>query len=334
MNPSPPPASRPPPGKRARRRVLGALVALAALAAYALSGFYFVQPERRAVVRWFGRVPAGQKLPPYGVGPGVHYALPWPICRVDRPQTTAVRQVYVGTLPEQRAAIEHGDVAAMQASPASDILTGDVNILKVTMAVHYRIGNVVEYVLAAERPDELVRATVQAVLIETLGAIPVDEALTSAKSRLENLTQQQAQRLLDAYGCGLKLVATNIETIEPPRAIAPAFMDVVSAKKDGEREIDRAVAEANRILPRARGDAAKLAEEAQAYLQQRLSRARADAYSFLELLAEYRAAPEVTRDRLRLQTFERVLARVRTILADSKPGETPARVLIVDEAPE
>lgn len=305
----------------------------ALLAAYLLSGFYFVQPDERGVVRWFGVTPESQLQPPYGVGPGLHYALPWPMCRVECPKTTEIRQVTVGVTPELRAAIERGEIWALRASPAGDVFTGDVNILKVTLIVHYQVSNPVAYLFGTTNPDELVRLTVQGVLIKELAKLPVDDALTAAKARIENQTRDQAQTRLDAYGCGIRLVATNLESLEPPRAIESAFKDVVSAKKDGEREIDRAVAEANRIVPRARGDAAKLLEESQAYSQERIQRARGEASSFLSVLGEYRQAPRVTADRLRLQTFERILAKARKIILDDKPGEPPTRVRIIDKAP-
>ena len=318
--------------RRCLRNVILALLGI--LVVYALFGFYFVQPDERGVVRWFGRVPESQQVPPHGVGPGLHYAPPWPICRLDVPKATVVRRVFVGMLPEQREAIAQGDTEAMRASPKSDVFTGDVNILKVTMAVQYKLADPVAYLFASADPDKLVRVAVQGVLIEELAELPVDEALTVAKAKLENDTYGRAQSLLDAYGCGVQLVATNLESIEPPRAIASAFKDVVGAKKDGEKAVDEAIAEANRILPRARGDAAQVLEEARAYYQTRVSRARGETDRFLNLLAEYRRAPGVTGDRLRLQTFERVLAKVRKIIVDSKPGEKPTRIRIIDEAPE
>ena len=333
----PQPSPSGPSSVRRRRTATGAVLALlAALIVYALSGFYFVQPDERGVVRWFGRVPEGLRKPPHGVGPGLHYAPPWPVCQVDVPKTTVLRRVFVGMTPEQRGAIMRGDVNAMRASPSSDVFTSDVNILKVTMAVQYKLLNPVAYLFATEDPDELIRVTVQSVLIEELAKLPVDQALTAAKSKLENDTRQRAQRLLDegSYGCGVQLVATNLESIEPPRAVVNAFKDVVSAKKDGERAVDKAKAEANRILPRARGDAAQVLEESRAYYQTRVSRALGETDRFLNLLAEYRLAPGVTADRLRLQTFEKALARVRKVILDTKPGEKPIRIRIIDESPE
>ena len=249
-------------------------------------------------------------------------------------KTTEVRKTTVGMLPEVREAIAQGETWAMRTSPASDVFSGDVNILKVTMVVHYQVLNPVTYLFGTVDADELVRVTVQGVLIEELAKLPVDRALTDAKAKLELDTSRQAQELLDLYNCGVQLVATNLESIGPPRAIVSAFQEVVSAKKDGEKEIDRAIAESNRILPRARGDAAQICEQAQVYAQARVKFARAESESFLHLLSEYQQAPDLLIDRLRLQTLEVVLEKVRKIIVDDKPGDPPTRLRIIDEQPQ
>lgn len=328
-----PPASLPAASDARRLRLLAAGVAALGLVAYAASGFFFVQPDERGVVRWLGRVPDSQRIPPFGVGPGLHYALPWPLCTVDRPKTTEIRRLFIGLEPALREALARGEIWAMQSSPASDVLTGDVNILKVTMAVQYQVMDPVAFLFAAEDVEKLVRLTVQSVLIERLAGLPVDQALTTGKTALERQTQERAQTLLEQLGCGVRLVAASLQAIDPPEAIAAAFNDVVSAKKDGERAVDRAVAERNRVLPRARGEASQKLEEARAYAQTRVSRARGESDRFLSLLAEYRRQPQLLTDRLRLQTFERVLSRVRIYLLDNKPGEPPARLRIIEARP-
>jgi membrane protease subunit HflK len=210
------------------------------------------------------------------------------------------------------------------------MFTGDVNILKVTMAVQYQLSDPAQYLFGAADPDELVADAVQAVLIEELAGVPVDEALTIAKAELQTTTRARAQRLLDRYGCGIRLVATNLESIEPPWAILAAFQDVVSAKKDGEKSVDQAVTEANRILPRARGEAATAREEAEAYRHERVTRARGQAARFLSVMTEYRKDPEVFRQRLLLQTLETVVPRIRTYVLDSQPGDPPTSLRIIE----
>jgi membrane protease subunit HflK len=310
-----------------RSAVLVAVLAVAV--AYFGAGFYFVQPNERGVVRWFGHIPDSQKR----VEPGLHYALPWPICRVEKPKTTEVRRVYVGLHPDVRGAIARGDIQAIAASPRTDMLTGDINILKVTLVVQYQVCDPAAYLTGAEDPDGLVRNTVQAMLIETLAGLPVDRLLTTAKVELQTKTLSQSQALLDRYGCGVRLVATELESTDPPSAVAEAFNEVVSAKKNGEQAVDQATARANTVLPRARGEASRIRQEAEAYRLGVVNRARGDANRFLQLLAEYRKAPGVTADRLRLETFDQILPNVRVYVLDNKEGDRPTNLKIIDGAP-
>ena len=314
---------------RVRRAwIISAVIVL--LGAYLSSGVYFVRPNEAGVVRWFGQASAASRRVP----PGLHYALPWPVCQVDRPTTTDVRRVYVGMLPDEREAIARGDMQTIIVSAASDMLSGDVNILKVSLVVQYQVSDPAAYLFGTAAPDALVRDTVQAMLIEALAGLPVDQALTAAKSRLQAETLSAAQDLLNRYGVGVQLVAANLQSIEPPRAVIAAFQEVVSAKKDGERAVDAATTEANRIVPRARGDAARIHEEAEGYRQMRIGRARGDAARFLSVLAEYRKSPEIFRQRLLLQTLETVLGRVRTYVLDHQPGDPRTNVRIVEPAPD
>ena len=299
------------------------------VAVYLASGFYFVQPDERAVVRWFGRAPDAYRSVP----PGVHYAPPWPFCRVSCPKTTEIRRVYVGQGLEEREAIDRGEIDALMSSPASDMLTGDVNILKLTMVIQYQVADPADFLFGTEDPERLIRTTVKGVLIDTLAATPVDEALTSAKALVQLETLSWAQALLDRYGAGVRLIATNLESMAPPRAIIDAFQEVVSAKKDGEKAIDFAVAEENRILPRARGEAARIREEAAGYRQTRISQARGDASRFLSVLAEYRRAPEVFKRRVFLETLERVLPSVRTYVLDQQGDDPPTKMRIIEANP-
>lgn len=301
-----------------------------ALAIWLATGIYFVAPDERGVVRWFGRVPPGLA----SVSPGVHYALPWPFASVDTPRTSEVRRVTVGMTLEQRAAIADGEIEAIAASPSTDMLTGDVNILKVTLIGQYQVTDPVAYLFGAEAPDQLVHDTLNGVLIEKLAGMPVDAALTTGKAALQLEVQQAAQAALDRYGCGVQLVSTTLEAIEPPRAIIKAFQDVVSAKKDGERVIDSATAEASRILARARGQAARENAEAEGYAERRVSAARGEVARFESLLAAFRENPAVFKQRLLLQTMEAILPRMKIYVIDEQADDPPTRVRIMEPQPE
>ncbi len=305
------------------------IAAPAIVAAYFASGIYVVEPDERAVVRVLGHAPETHRRIP----PGINYALPWPFCKVDCPKTTEVRRVYVGLTPEQRAAIETEGLEAIEAGLPSDLLTGDVNILKATVVAQYQVSDPARYLFGVADPDRLVKNTVQAVLIEALAGLPVDEALTTAKTAIQLEVLTKSQTRLNEYDSGVRLVATHLEAIDPPKAIIAVFQDVVGAKKDGERAIERAYAERNRILSRARGEAAQIHEEALGYEQSRLSRARGEAGRFLSVLPEYLKSPAVYEKRRLLQTFETVLPKFHTYILDSDHGQGTTRVRIIDTSP-
>jgi membrane protease subunit HflK len=306
---------------RALRRVGWLLTALA-IAAYFASGFFFVQPDERAVIRRLGRIVEPQ------ADPGLHFAWPWPIGRVDKPRTRQVRRVTVGMDPETRAAIAAGDLIAATRSPGSDLFTGDTNIVKATMVAQYQISAPDQYVTRTAEPDRLVALAVQAVVVEAVGGYSIDSALTSAKAQIQNHTRQGAQEMLDRYACGIVLLSVDLESIEPPPAITGAFRDVASAKKDQERQIDQAESYANQIIPRAQGRAYELRADAESYRQRRIQEARGDADAFRALHAEYAKAPVVTRTRLLLDTLARIVERAETYVLPPESDGTPMKLTI------
>ena len=316
------PAGPQPIGRLTRR--LGWVALLIGVMAYLCSGIYVVQPEERGLVRRFG------KIVERNVQPGIHLAFPWPIDRVDKPKTTEVRRVTVGLSPEDAEAIAMGDIAAISRTLETDILTGDENILKATMVVQYHIADVADYLTGVDDPDRLVRTAVLAILVDLLGGLSVDDALTVAKGPLQTQVALRAQERLDEYGCGIKVVSTDLAAVDPPLAVIDAFKDVASAKKDCERSRDEAITYRNSLLPQARGMAVEKTQEAQGYYTTRIQGARGRADRFLAQLQAYQQAPEVTRDRLRLQTFDRILPNIKTYILDTKPGEPASRLRLVE----
>jgi len=317
-NPNP----RPKADRRRAARAVVAACAVLALAAYLASGFFFVQPDERAVIRRFGRIVEPQ------ADPGLHFAWPWPVGRVDKPRTRQVQRVTVGMDPETRAAIAAGDLIAATRSPGSDFFTGDTNIVKATMVAQYQISAVDQYLIQTAAPDALVALAVQSVMVEALGGYSIDDALTSAKAQIQNYTREHAQQMLDRYACGITLVAVDLESIEPPHAITGAFRDVASAKKDQEKQIDQAKSYANQIIPRAQGRAFELRADAESYRQRRIQEARGDADAFRALHAEYAKSPQVTRTRLLLDTLARIVEQADTYVLPPDAQGPPMKLTI------
>lgn len=308
-----------------RLRIALPILLVAAVCAYAATGVFVIQPDQRGVVRRFGRIVER------GAPPGVHYALPAPFGRVDKPKTTEIKRAVVGQNPDDRAAIAAGDVVARGQSLKTDVFTGDVNIVKTTLIAQYRITAPDKYLTATADPTRLVKNAVQSVLVETLGAMSVDEALTEGKAVVENVTRTRAQRMLDRYASGITLSSVSLESIEPPFAINDAFKDVASAKKDRERDIDEAHAFADTVVRRARGAAAEILADARGYRDVRIGQARGATQRFGSLLAEYKKAPEVTRVRMVMDTLADIMGRARVFVLSDKGNGPPTRLTITND---
>jgi membrane protease subunit HflK len=284
--------------------VAGALVLL--LSSYLVTGLFTVAADEQAVVRRFGRVAAR-------LGPGIHYRLPWPIDRIDVLKTTAVMKTGVGfDLPEG-----DGQAAGME------ILTGDTNIISVAIVIQYVIRNPAAFLFEVEDPPRLIGAIAESVLTEIVLGMPVDEVLTTGRLAIQDRVKSGTQGVLDRYQTGIQLTSVNMMGATLDSAVAQAFQDVANASADRENKINEARAYANDLLPRARGEARSMVLAAQGYKEQRIAEAVGNTTRFLELLAEYRKAPDITRSRLYLEAMEKLLPRMKKYIVDSERGRQP-----------
>jgi modulator of FtsH protease HflK len=290
-------------------RGIALLLALAAVG-YLATGVLTVAADEQAVVRRFGRVTAR-------LGPGIHYRLPWPVDRVDVLKTTTVVKTGVGfALPEGEA----------RGVTGMEVLTGDTNIISVAIALQYVIVNPAAYLIEVETPTELIGRVAESVLTETVVGMPVDEVLTTVRLAIQERVRSGTQAILDRYRSGIQLTAASIMTISLDSAVAQAFQDVLSASADRENKINEARTYVNNLLPKARGEAQSMVLAAQSYREQRIAEAVGNTTRFLELLAEYAKAPDITRSRLYLEAMEKILPRVRKYVVDSERGKQPVNL--------
>ena len=275
-----------------------------------LSGIFTVAADEQAVVRRFGRVAAR-------LGPGIHYRLPWPVDRVDVVKTTSVMKTGVGfDLPE----VEGQSVTGVE------ILTGDTNIISVAMALQYVIRNPAAFLFNVENPPALIGSVAESVLTETVLGMPVDEVLTTGRLAIQERVKTRTQTILDRYDSGIQLTSANMMGITLDGSVAQAFQDVANAGADRENKINQGRAYANDLLPKARGEARSMVLAAQSYKEQRVAEAIGNTTRFLELLAEYDKAPDVTRSRLYLEAMERILPKVKKYIIDSEHGQKPVNL--------
>lgn len=272
---------------------------------YLLTGVYFVAPEQQAVVMRFGRVVTT------GVGPGVHYHLPWPLESIVKLKVLETKRLTVGLeMPDQvlgRSAAEN----------PVQYLTADQNIITVQMAVQYAIKDPAAYLYRAQDVTQMITRAVESAFAQTIAAEPVDSLLTTGKIAVQNTTLQRSRALLDSYASGVFVSSINIENVTPPAEVADAFREVASARADRDRIINEAHGYASDAVAKAQGEAEKLMSEAEGYRQQRINESQGDAGRFAKLYAEYSKARSITEQRLYLETMEEILPRIKKTIIDS-----------------
>jgi modulator of FtsH protease HflK len=247
------------------------------------------------------------------LGPGIHYQLPWPIDRVDVVKTTTVMKTGVGfDLREED-----------QRTAGVEILTGNTNIIRVAMNLQFVIRNPAAFLFDIENPAALVGSLAESVLTETVLGMPVDEVLTTGRLAIQERVKTRTQALLDRYESGIQITSASMMGITFDGSVAQAFQDVVNAGADRENKINQGRSYANDLLPKARGEARSMVLAAQSYKEQQVAEAIGNTTRFLELLAEYDKAPDVTRTRLYLEAMERILPKLKKYVIDSERGQKP-----------
>ena len=313
-------------------RLQGA-TALALALLYLSSGIFAVPPGAVGIKSRFGQIVAGE------LSPGFHYRLPWPIARHQIVHKDLIRRIELGfrsTDPQngtvraqarQRLTVGGpGNPVPMaiastgfwfQKEKVDDeafVLTGDANIVDLSVAVQYRINNAIAYAYNVSAPDSLVRSLILSVLRETVGTISIDEVLTTARGTMERQSLARVQDLLDAYQAGMQVVSLSFLNVHAPEDVHQAFRDVASAQEDKMHIINRALTFAGEKVNLAVGEAAAMIEEALAFREEKILRAEGDATAYGLRENAYQDAPDLTRFRLRLETAEEVLAPVQKFL--------------------
>jgi len=294
---------------------------LAAGILYLLSGVYVVQSNEQGVVRRFGRLVDDQVMP------GIHYHLPWPVERVDRPKTLQVKVMSIGFKMVDK-------VKGIGPLPEeTQMLTGDENIIDVQMIVQYRVTDPGAYLFSAEEPQWLVRKAAESCLTSIIGSMDVDQVLTTDKLIIEDRLREQTQKILDGYNCGLQISGAYFQDIGPSEEVAYAFRDVTSAREDRNRLINEAHGYHNEKLPQVRGQAEQMIRQAEAHQTERVNRARGEADRFLSLLGEFEKSRTVTETRLYVETMEEILPRMRKYVldGDGRRGVVNMRIITPGE---
>lgn len=282
------------------------LIALV-VAGWFLSGFYRVLPDEQGVVLRFGKFVGITQ-------PGLNYHWPYPIETVLTPKVTFVNRIDIG--------MRVGEDTRRNTSVMRDVqeeslmLTGDENIVDVDFSVFWVISNAEEYLFNVQNPEGTIKAVAESAMREVIGRTNIQPILTGARQGIETGVQELMQQVLNSYKAGVQVTQVQLQKVDPPSQVIDAFRDVQAARADAERSQNEAQTYANRILPEARGEAARIENGAQAYRERTVVEARGQAARFLKVYDEYQKAKEVTRQRMYLETMERVLGGVDKVVID------------------
>ncbi|EGF30932.1 HflK protein [Oxalobacteraceae bacterium IMCC9480] len=289
------------------RRIALVIAGLVFLA-FMMSSWFTVQPEETGVVQRFGAVNRT-------VGPGLHYKFPIGIERARMVPTARVLKEEFGFLTTSTGAGERSQYAAEKTKfkEVSLMLTGDLNVIDVQWIVQYRIEDPVQFLFQVRDSRQTIRDTAEAVMRQVVGNRLGSDVLTVGRVAVSTEVKEEMQRLLTGYRTGVRLVTVELQDVTPPDPVKPAFNEVNKARQDRERIINQAQERANREIPQARGEANRTISEAEGYAVERVNRAQGEATRFTTILADYRKAPEVTRQRLYLEAMSTLLPGAKSL---------------------
>ena len=274
---------------------------------WALSGLYRVLPDEQGIVLRFGKFVSTTQ-------PGLNYHFPYPIETVLTPKVTKVNRIDIGFRSGSDTGFSSAGVADVPEE--SLMLTGDENIVNIDFSVFWVIKDAGKFLFKIQDPAATVKATAETAMREVIAKSKLQSILTEGRSKIETETQEIAQSLLDEYESGIEITQVQTQKADPPDQVIDAFRDVQAARADMERAKNEAQAYQNDVIPRARGEAAKILQQAEAYKKQVVAKAEGEASRFLAIYKEYSNAKRVTKERMYLETMEKVLAAVDKVIIE------------------
>jgi len=276
-----------------RAPMSGRIISIAAAAVviiWAASGFYTIKEAERGVVTRLGKFN-------HLVEPGLNWK-PTFIDEVTPVNVEAVREL----------------------AASGVMLTSDENVVRVEMNVQYRITDPQKYLFSVTSPDDSLRQATDSALRGVIGKYTMDRILTEGRTVIRSDTQRELEETIRPYNMGITLLDVNFQAARPPEEVKAAFDDAIAARENEQQYIREAEAYTNEVQPRANGQAQRILEEARAYKTQTILEAQGEVARFVKILPAYKAAPEITRERLYIETMEKVLSHTRKVLVNDKGG--------------
>jgi membrane protease subunit HflK len=284
--------------------LVGLLIGALALV-WVASGFYIIDTGQRGVVLRFGEYVETTE-------PGPRWHLPWPIESREVVNVDQVRTVEIGYRSDVKSKVLRESL----------MLTDDENIIDLQFAVQYILKDPVDFLFVNRGPEETVLQVAETAMREIVGKNKMDFVLYEGRAEIAASAKVLLQQILDRYKTGISISQVTLQNIQPPEQVQAAFDDAVKAGQDRERLKNEAEAYFNDIVPRARGLASRLTEEAEGYKLSVIANSEGEASRFAQIFTEYQKAPQVTRQRMYLDTMQTVMNNTSKILVDQKGGNS------------
>lgn len=286
-------------------RGLTLLVAVG-IAIWLATGFYTVRPNEVGINMTFGRYTRQS-------GEGLRYNWPYPIGQVVKPNVTAQNTIPVGYRPGGGTQGRGRDVLE-----ESLMLTADENIVDIDFDVQWRINpeRASDFVFNLQNPEGTIKAVAESAMREVMGRRNIQAVLTTEQASIVSEVKDIMQATLDAYGSGVLALVVQLQAVNPPAQVREAFLDVNAAQQDAVRVQNEAETFASQVVPRSRGDAARNIQQAEGYREQSVADASGQAARFNQVYDEYRKSPAIIRERIFLETMERVFGGMDKIIID------------------
>lgn len=287
--------------KNVTRRKISLIVIIIAIVVLFLTGLYTIDPEEVGVIQRFGKYVNTYQ-------PGLHFKIPFGI---DKLTKVKVKHVYKEEFGFRT--VKPGVKSTYSTRSYDDeslMLTGDLNIADVEWIVQYRIKDPVKYLFNIRNIEETIRDLSESVTRLIVGDRSGDEVIVLSRKEIADDIQVELQKELDEYESGIEVYTINLQNVNPPEPVKPAFNDVNSAKQEKERILNDAWQNYNKIIPEAKGKAKRTIEEAEGYAINRVNRATGDAERFIAIYNQYKNAKTVTKKRLYLETMQDILPKV------------------------
>ena len=279
------------------------LISGVALLIWLGSGVFIVQEGQQAVVTSFGRYSQTRDA-------GLQLRWPYPFQAHETVAVTQVRSAEVG----------RNTVAQSTGLRDSSMLTQDENIVDIRFTVQYRLKDARAYLFENRNPEEAVVQASETAVREIVGRSNVDQVLYEQRDAIAADLVKSIQVQLDRLNAGIVIANVNVQNVQVPEQVQAAFNDAVKATADRDRFKNEGQAYAADVIPKAQGTASRLKEQAEGYRSRVTAEAEGDAQRFRSILTEYQKAPQVTRDRLYLETMQSVYSNVSKVLVDSRSG--------------